>query len=53
MVKDENTRVMVTLAPSTKKMLDDIIKEFGMNYSSAMNMCIGLFHKEYIERKEK
>ena len=53
MVKEENTRVMVTLTPSTKKMLDDVSREFGLNYSACMNMMIGLFHKDYCSRKEK
>lgn len=52
MVKDDNTRVMVTLSKETDKMLNEIADMFSMNKSAAMNMCILVFHNSTV-RKEK
>lgn len=46
MVKNTNTRVMVTLSKTTAKMLKEIADTFGMTQSAAMQMLIVVFHKE-------
>lgn len=50
MVKDGNKRVMVTLTPSTQEMLYEIGEKFGLNDSAVINMLIGLFHQERMNK---
>lgn len=46
MVKQTNTRVMLTLSKKTAEMLKEIAETFGMTQSAAMQMMIVVFHKE-------
>ena len=50
MVKQGNKRVMVTLTPSTQQMLKEIGDKFGLNESAVLNMLIGLFHQERMNK---
>lgn len=44
MVKKENKRVMVTLAPSSLEKLDYLSKIYDMSYSDIVKMCLVDFH---------
>lgn len=52
MVKNTNTRVMVTLSKETERMLDEIAELYGMTRSAALNMIVVVFHNFHL-RKER